>query len=597
MSKPGGAKRPDARREARQDRAPRARPDPPPLPPLDAAAASRALSRLAVGLAMLALARAALTFVPGMWLWSLNLQRFLAPPLAWITWGAVALAFAPPLARRVGSWMARAGDMTLDRPRAATAAWASFAALLTWLLPDRVQFVGDFLLRQSTLQTQGALPALWYPQAMPLDLLIHDVLARVALAITGMHASTEGRVLGALEAATLAAIALSYARELRLRGVAAFAATSVLFFGGYLALFTGYNKCFTEMSLVVAAAGVMMVRLARGSGGLLPLGLTLTAGALLHRSTLGLYPAALLSVRIWSRSQPPGAWRRPANLLALALPVVAQALVLPRMLAVIGQVDAQHFAPGEVSEHGLLAATFAPARLADMLNLVLMLSPVFVAVLVPLALDRGAWRSRPELRALGLLGATLLGMMLLVHPQQGMFRDWDVFATLGVALSLIAALTVGESLRAAPARAWLAVPVVATAALFTVQWLVHQADLDRGLARVHAFMNEPPARTELNAATTWQYLGIRNRLAGRWEDAAVAYREAARHLPSPNILRQLGVAEERAGHLERARDVYRLMLSRNPSDQLAQALAARVTARLDSLARDSALAAPRLPHP
>jgi len=57
------------------------------------------------------------------------------------------------------------------------------------------------------------------------------------------------------------------------------------------------------------------------------------------------------------------------------------------------------------------------------------------------------------------------------------------------------------------------------------------------------------------------------------------------------------VAEERAGHLERARDVYRLMLSRNPSDQLAQALAARVTARLDSLARDSALAAPRLPHP
>ena len=594
MSKPGGAKRRDSRREARPDRTPRDRPEP---PPMDAVAAARALTVIASVLAMLALARAALTFVPGMWLWSLNLQRFLAPPLAWITWGAVGLAFAPPLARRALSWMARAGDATIDRPRAATAGWAMFAALLTWLLPDRVQFVGDFLLRQSTLQTQGALPALWYPQAMPLDLLIHDGLARLVVALTGMRASTEGRVLGALEAAALAAIAHAYARELRLRGAAAFTATAVLFFGGYLALFTGYNKCFTEMSLVVAAAGVLMVRLGRGSGGLLPLGLTLTAGALLHRSILGLYPAVLLSASIWFKSQPRGAWRRPANLLALALPVVAQALVLPRMLAVMGQIDALHFAPREVGERGLFAATFDPVRLGDMLNLVLMLSPVFVAAAVPLVLERGAWRSRPELRSLGLMGATLFAMMLLVHPQQGMFRDWDVFATLGVALSLLAALSIGEWLRAAPARAWLAVPVVATAALFTVQWLVHQADLDRGLARVHAFMDEPPARSELNAATTWQYLGIRNSRAERWEDAAVAYREAARHLPSPNILRQLGVAEERAGHLERARDVYRLMLSRNPSDDLAKSLEARVTARLDSLAPDTVVAAPRLPHP
>jgi hypothetical protein len=568
------------------------------VPPLDGAAASRALTALAVSLAVLALARAALTFAPGMWLWSLNLQRFLAPPLAWITWGAVALAFVPPLARRAERWMARAGGATSERSRAATAGWAVFAALLAWLLPDRLQFVGDFLLRQSTLQTQGALPALWYPQAMPLDLVIHDALGRVVLALTGMRAYTEGRVLGALEAAALALIALAYARELKLRGAAAFAATAVLFFGGYLTLFTGYNKCFTEMSLVVATAGVLMVRLARGRGGLLPLGLTLAAGALIHRSTLALYPAALLTVRVWSRSQPRGAWRRPANLLAFALPVVAQALVMPRMLAVMGDIDARHFAPHEVSEHGLLAATFDPVRLADMLNLVLMLSPVFVAAAVMLAVERGAWRSRPEFGPLALLAATLFAMMLLVHPQQGMFRDWDVFATLGVALSLVAALAIGESLRAVPARAWLAVPVVASAALFTLQWLLHQADLDRGLVRVHAFMSEPPARSELNETTTWEYLGIRNNRAGRWEDAAVAYREAARRLPSPNILRQLGFAEERAGHLERARDVFRLMLSRNPNDDLAKTLEARVSARLDSLAADStARAAPRLPPP
>jgi hypothetical protein len=588
--------RSEARGTARPGRESGARPAPPDAPPLDEAAAARALTALAVSLGTLALARAALTLASGTWLWSLNLQRFLSPALAWGTWGVVALALVPSFSRRVLPWMTRAGDAAIERPRAATAAWVTGAALLAWLLPDRVQFVGDFLLRQSTLQTQGALPALWYPQAMPLDLVVHDALGRALLALTGMGAATEGRVLGALEAGALAALALAYARELRLRGAAGFAATAVLFFGGYLTLFTGYNKCFTEMSLVVAAAGLLMVRLARGRGTLLPLGLVLAAGALLHRSTLALYPAALLAARTWSISQPRGAWRRPANLLALALPILAQAIVLPRMLSVMGDIDARHFAPREVVEHGFLAATLDPVRLADMLNLVLMLSPVFLATLAMLVFERGAWRLRPEMRPLALMAVTLFVMMVFVHPQQGIFRDWDVFATLGVALSLVSALAIGESLRAAPSRAHLAVPVVAAAAIFTLQWLVHETALDRGLARVHAFVNEPPAR-EGNATTTWEYLGIRNNRAGRWEDAAVAFREAARRLPSPNILRQLGVAEERAGHLERARDVYRLMLSRNPSDQLAGTLEARVTARLDSLARDSSAATPRLPRP
>ena len=271
--------------------------------------------------------------------------------------------------------------------------------------------------------------------------------------------------------------------------------------------------------------------------------------------------------------------------------MLAQAIALPRMLAVMGDIDARHFAPAEVAQHGWLAATFDPVRLADMLNLLLLLSPLGLAALSMLAIGRHAWRGRPELAPLAIMAGSLFAMMLFVHPQQGMFRDWDVFATLGVALSLLAALTIGESLRAGPSRAWIAVPVVAVAALFTLQWLVHEANLDRGLARVHAFMNEPPPRSDLNATTTWEYLGIRNNRAERWEDAAVAYREAALRLPSPNILRQLGFAEERAGHLDRAREVYRTMVSRNPADTLALGRMNRVMARMDSLAADSAGAA------
>ena len=47
-----------------------------------------------------AMARAALGFVPGMWLWGLNLHRFLPPALAWVPWLLAAAALVPPIARR-----------------------------------------------------------------------------------------------------------------------------------------------------------------------------------------------------------------------------------------------------------------------------------------------------------------------------------------------------------------------------------------------------------------------------------------------------------------------------------------------------------------
>lgn len=590
----GGRDERSARGAAPPRQSRRVGPEPAPLP-LDPAVAGRLLGVLTVGLAALTLARAALTFVPNMWMWSLNLQRFLAPPLAWGSWVLIALSFAPALARRIEPLLARAGDAALER-RPVRLMWAAAAALMVWLLPDRVEFVGDFLLRQSTLQTAGELPALWYPQAMPLDLFVHDAIGRALLARAGMTAYNVGRLLGAVEVAALALVSLAYARELRLRGSAAGAAAVIVFFGGYLTLFTGYNKCFSEMTLMVAVVGLFMVRLSRGAGSLLPLGFALAAGALIHRSTLALYPAALLALWSWSKRQPHGAWRRPSSLVAFALPVAAQAIALPHMLSAMRTVDALHFTPPEVVSRGWLAATFGPVRLADILNLVLMLSPVSLAA--AWLAGAGPWRSRDDGRVLMVLCATMMVMMLLVHPQQGMYRDWDVFATVGMALSLLAAFAIGRCLGAAPARSFIAVPVVATVAIFTMQWLLHETDFDRGLARVRAFMQEPPARTRLQQATTWQFLGIRNVHAGRWEDAAAAYGEAAARLSSPNILRQLGFTNEFAGHLDRARDAYRLMLSRNPGDEFAKARLAIVTGRMDSLGADTSRSSPSwLPPP
>lgn len=541
----------------------------PDLPPIETPVAERAAVVLWIVLAALVAARGALTFAPGMWAWSLNLQRFIDPGAGWVLWAASALALAPPVARRIEPLFARAGDAAINRPAAAFVAWAVGAVLLTWMLPDHVHYVGDFLLRQRTLAVPPSQIGQWYPQALSLDLFVHDSLARAAMATLGLDAMTFARGLGAIEAAALAAIAVAYARALRLGGTAGFAVTAILFFGGYLTMFTGYNKAFSEMCLVVPAVGLAATRVARQGRGLLALGVSLSIGLFLHRSVLVVLPACIAAYVLYFPTQRQAAWKRPATLVALAIPLASLVIAIPRIVSIIRRVDSMHLVPEEVQRQGWWFATFEPSRATDMLNLVIMMSPMFIAVPFLLVFCR---RWIPAGRAslpIGLLAAAGLGSIVIIHPAQGMFRDWDDLAAAGVALSFAAAWLVGETLRAAPRLAWLGVAVGIGSALPATQWLLQQNDLERGLARAHALASEPPVRAPWPTTSTWEYIGMRNAAAGRSEESARAYRVAASRLPSPNILRQLAASEAQAGHLDSARIIYRTMLSRNPNDAIA----------------------------
>ncbi|MEK7329666.1 MAG: hypothetical protein AAB113_02580, partial [Candidatus Eisenbacteria bacterium] len=158
-------------------------------------------------------ARAALTFVPGTWFWSLNLHRFLSPVMGWGLWLLAALALVPPLARRVSPMLARWGDALTRRPVSTATAWALGAATLAWLTPDRVRFVGDFLLRQGTVEVVEQ-PGLLFPQALPLDLFLHYALPLKLTAAHLMSANGAARLLGAVEVAMLGALAAAFARTL-----------------------------------------------------------------------------------------------------------------------------------------------------------------------------------------------------------------------------------------------------------------------------------------------------------------------------------------------------------------------------------------------
>ena len=517
-----------------------------------------------ITLAGLAAARAVLAFVPSMWAWSLNLQRFMAPVTGWALWAIAALALVPPLARVGTPALARVGGVLTGRPAWIVPVAAAGAAALVTALPDRTWFVGDFQLRQNTLEGEVTEVAAWYPHALPLDLFVHDTLGRALMQRFGLLPNDVGRLLGAIDAALLAAIAVAFARVLNLRGVAAAAAAGIVFWGGYLTMFTGYNKAFAELPLVMAATAVTALALVRQGRRPLLFGLVLAIGFVLHRSALGLVPVAILTWFLWIRAHP-GAWRRLAALVAFALPAVVLGVMLPRILAIIARIDPMHFTPDEVRQAGgVLPGLFLGARLVDLASLVPMLSPVALAA-PPMALLLARslpWRT--EGAVLATLALPYVGTMPFIHPGQGYFRDWDDFAAAGMTMSMATAWLVARALERSPRHAWLALAAVLGAAAPSLQWLVHQSEVNRGLQRVETFLREPPARSEFERARTWDYLGLRLIDLERFDGAAEAFAREADIQPSPRVMRLWAATEAARGDPRRAQEIYRRMLARFP---------------------------------
>src|SRR5262249_24891936 len=158
-----------------------------------------------------------------------------------------------------------------------------------------------------------------------------------------------------------------------------------------------------------------------------------------------------------------------------------------------------------------------------------------------------------------------VAMTLAIHPPQGMFRDWDDYAAAGAALSLIAAWWAVEASRATAWR-WLALATGLAAAAPAVTWLAINADVDRGLARVEAYLAEPPRRSDAERAPVWDFLGIRNAQLGRWDASAEAMARAAEISPSPRVLLQWALAEQARGRSQVARDVFRRVTEMRPGD-------------------------------
>ncbi len=519
-------------------------------------------------IALLDLARAGAALAPGMWVWGLNVERFLDPRLAWATAVAVIAALAPLVAATLTRVLVGLVELVATRRRWSVAL-ALAAAGLAGTLADRTRFTGDYLMRQRTIE-DGTFVT-WFLQTLPLDWLIHYLIPTVVVNAAPVPIELSGRVLGAIETGILALLAIRFARELQLPRAGGAVAGAIVFWGGYLVVFTGFAKAAEEMCLLTACAGIFGLSMVRSDRSHVALAWTMAAALALHRSAVLLLPAWGCAWLLRQRRHGRTVGRLTPRLwFALLLPLVVLLVMAPVLLELYARYDLPlHLASSQVaSEGGGLRSAIRGLHLLDLINLTVALSPL--ALLAPWFFSRAlaAPPRRGELGFLASLTLPFVPTLLFVRPIQGVFRDWDVFAPAGVAFSVATGWVLGHWTARSARLAGLSAALILSAAVPSLQWLVHFHDVDRGLARVEAFATEPPARGSDETLRAWDFLGYRNFSLGRVAAGRVAYARAAAMAPHRYYYLAWALGEIGMNDFGGARGAYQEMLRRFPDDPL-----------------------------
>jgi len=485
--------------------------------------------------------------LPGRWLWGLDLARDLPIATSLTALIAVLAACAPPVSR----WLARTWPQGGAMHTAIVLASALTLALYALGHSDQTLFTGDTALRHGEFTTVEH-PESFAPQAMRGDLFLHHALPRWLSRVTPWTPEDAGRAQGALLAFLTALAGFRFATALGVRGVLAFAVAALTASSAALALDNGYSKATVEVACLTSWMAPGIASLAAGGGGLPNMGLCVAAALLLHRSALALVPVwvvgAVLAI-LAGRAREPGTW------LGLAAPLVSLGLTLPAVVRVYTSFDRfHHLTAGGTAPP--FAAAFHAIHLLDVANALLILAPA--VLLLPLLF---ALPPRPGARAAWLWTAFALPpvlLLLLVPPQQGLPRDWDVFAFAGSALAALAASRVAATVAGSPRAAQGVSLAVALVSLFpALQWAALPHDPVRAMARAASILEEPPRRGDEERAQGLGALGLARYTRGDPPGGRALMRRSMEISPHPRRLVEWGLVANIYGHPEEAIGYFR----------------------------------------
>jgi tetratricopeptide (TPR) repeat protein len=410
----------------------------------------------------------------------------------WPAWGLDSLRYYPPwmsllcVLAAVPLLWPRAGEFLRDatsRPFAGhdpwqpgRQGWLDRGLLLGCLLllfaglRSAIHLLGDGLLYTSMLRGDG-MTGVFLAGNEPLGHALAATLFRVGgpLELSAAGAYGWSSILSGLiyvGAALACARWLTEERGLRLLVL------GLLLTSGLLQLFCGYVETYAPAVALLLLYVALALRALQGRGSLYPAALVLGIAIATH-FTIAVYLPSLVVLGV-IRSAGTGL-RRAGRM--LGPPVVSLLLACGIALALgwrpsayLQGLRASHFLPLSGSGDRFQPySLFSWAHLHDVLNQLLLVAPAALLAL-PVLLRR----SRPHSpTGRFLLAACLppLLAVLLLNPEIGAFRDWDLFALPAVPLLVVTALALRQ--RLATGRAWQRVGwvIVWAAAWHSVLWI------------------------------------------------------------------------------------------------------------------------------
>ncbi len=521
-----------------------------------------------ISCAFLSLLRITASFFPEQRLWGLNLLHYFPSLLRWALAGMVLLVLVPQvnaklshtLASLFGSISRRLGT-SHKHLKYAVVSILSFPFF--WWFKEKMYLLGDGNLRASEI-VAGVSPHF----TESLDSVLHSLVFR----ISGLDAYTVYALLSCTAGVVLVYLALILSDRMGERGEKKVLAFSVLALMGTNQLFFGYVESYT-LAYVATLAFIFFswLHLDAKCGFWLPvLAFLLTAG--LHLAGLTLVPALIYLASAWSGQgggkQSAASKAQRYGLLVSALVVLGVGLwIVGRSAPPSAALDSILLFPlGRLKDS--LYPVYSLSHLLDFFNHQLLVSPVGPAIWLAVILSGGvAIRLKSRIaRFLLLVSISQLLFALLLNPQLGYPRDWDVFAftasgytVLGIYLFIRV-----PAQRKTGGVTFTTLAMAATALLSTVPWIHVNATQHKAVVRFQHILSLNPQR----AALGHECLAYNYRRLGEKEKEVEEWIRAAELSGKPRYVKNLGAVYVEMGEYGKAAETLEDVVKLDPEDHV-----------------------------